>query len=64
MNLGFEKFMRMRSASLKSVLPSMIPQYFKAAAAQMTLELAHFANIFPQKNGTRTSGRDLGLRKL
>ena len=46
----------------------MIPQYFKAAAAQMTLELAHFANIFPQKkwhaNKRKRSGSEKTVKTL
>ena len=37
----------------------MIPQYFKAAASQMTLELAHFANIFPQKKMAREQAEEI-----
>ena len=47
---------------------NMIPQYFKAAVAQMTLELAHFANIFPQKkwhaNKRKRSGSEKTVETL
>ena len=49
-------------------LPSMILQYSKAAVAQMTLKLAHFANIFPQKkwhaNKRKRSGSEKTVETL